>query len=87
MDDAVVAFDKCIAAKPDYAEAYYQKGAALVGKATYDKDGKVQPIPGTVEALNKYLDLSPNGKNAASAKELLNYVGSAVITKIGTKKK
>ena len=34
VDDANAAFDKCIAADPNRAEAYYQKGVNLLGKAT-----------------------------------------------------
>ncbi len=64
VDEANLAFDKAIAADPTRAEAYYQKGINLLGKATLGKDGKMIPVPGTAEALNKYLELAPDGKNA-----------------------
>ena len=35
------AFDKCIAADPTRAEAYYQKGVNLMGKATLQGDKMV----------------------------------------------
>jgi tetratricopeptide (TPR) repeat protein len=85
-DDANAAFDKCIAADPTRAEAYYQKGVNLLGKATIQGD-KTVPAPGTVEALQKYLELAPTGPNAQNAKDLLASLGAAVETSFGTKKK
>jgi len=40
-DEANAAFDKAIAADPKKAEAYYQKGINLIGRAKIDKDGKM----------------------------------------------
>ncbi len=85
-DEANAAFDKCIAADPTKAEAYYQKGLNLLGKATLQGDKTVAP-PGTAEAFQKYLELSPTGPNAESAKALLASIGSSVETSYGTKKK
>jgi tetratricopeptide (TPR) repeat protein len=85
-DDANIAFDKAIAADPTRAEAYYQKGVNLLGKATLGKDGKMVPAPGTAEALNKYLELDPDGKNAQAAKDLLASIGAPVQTTYGVKK-
>jgi tetratricopeptide (TPR) repeat protein len=87
IDDANQAFDKSIAADPTKAEAYYQKGVNLLAKATLGKDGKMVPAPGTVEALNKYLEIAPDGKNAQAAKDLLASLGAAVQTSFGTQKK
>ena len=86
-DEAVAAFDKCIAADPTRADAYYWKGVALAGKAGLDKEGKVVPLPGTIEAFNKYLELKPAGPMAAGAKDMLTYLGSSIQTKVNTKKK
>jgi tetratricopeptide (TPR) repeat protein len=85
-DDALAAFDKCIAADPTKAEAYYQKGVNLLGKATLQGD-KTIPVPGTVEAFQKYLELAPTGPNAQNAKDLLASIGSTIETSYGTKKK
>ncbi len=85
-DDANAAFDKCLAADPTRAEAWYQKGVNLLGKATLKGD-KTIPAPGTVEALQKYLELAPNGPNAQSAKDLLTSLGTSVETTYGNKKK
>jgi len=86
VDDANTAFDKCIAADPTRAEAYYQKGVNLLGKATLQGDKTIAP-PGTAEAFQKYLELAPNGPSAQSAKDLLASIGSSVETSYGTKKK
>lgn len=86
VDDANAAFDKCIAADPTRAEAYYQKGVNLLGKATLQGDKTIAP-PGTAEAFQKYLEMAPNGPNAQSAKDLLASIGSSVETSFGTKKK
>jgi tetratricopeptide (TPR) repeat protein len=74
------AFDKAIAAKPDFADAYYQKASNLVGQAGYTKDGKIQPVSGTVEAYQKYLELDPNGKYAQTCKDMITFLGGQVQT-------
>lgn len=86
-DDAVQAFDKAIAADPTKAAAYYWKGVNLVAKATTDKNGKVVAVPGTEEALSKYLELDPSGPYADGAKGMLQYIGSTVETSFGKQKK
>jgi tetratricopeptide (TPR) repeat protein len=86
-DLANAAFDKSIAADPNKAEAYYQKGVNLMGKATAGKDGKFVPAPGTVEALNKYLELQPDGKNAQAAKDMIAALGGTVATGYKAEKK
>lgn len=78
-DGALDEFRKAIAADPNYAEAYYYLGSTLVGKATLDQaSGKMTAPAGTVEALQKYLELKPDGPNAGSAKELIAALGSTV---------
>jgi tetratricopeptide (TPR) repeat protein len=81
ISQANEAFDKAIAAKPDYAEAYYQKGINLTSKATIDpKSGKMIPAPGTIDAFNKYLEIEPEGKHAEEAKGLIEGFGETVQT-------
>ena len=72
---------------PPVADPYYQKGVNLLAKATLSKDGKMVPAPGTAEALNKYLELAPDGKYAQAAKDLLTSIGAPVQTSFGTRKK
>ena len=70
-DAAADAFKQAIAADPNYADAHYQFAITQMAKATIDKDGKIVPPPGTVEELQKYLELRPDGANAQAAKEML----------------
>jgi tetratricopeptide (TPR) repeat protein len=87
LDSAVQFFDKAIQVKPDFAEAYYQKGVNLVNQMTYDKSGKPVPAPGTVEAFNKYLELEPTGKYADAAKGNIQFLGGTVEIKYKASKK
>jgi len=88
-DAAGDAFKKATLSDPPYVEAYYQYGLVLVGKATVAPDGKVQPPAGTVEALQKYIEVAPTGPNAQAAKDLLTTLGGSIETgfeKPGAKK-
>jgi Tfp pilus assembly protein PilF len=78
-DEATEAFKKAIAADPNHAESYYQLGVALTAKMTMNGDKPV-PAPGTVEALQKYLQLAPSGPNAQAAKDLLTTFSASVDT-------
>jgi tetratricopeptide (TPR) repeat protein len=75
------AFKKAIELTPTYADAYYQYGVTLVSQAKIGSDGKITPVPGTVDAFQKYLELAPTGTFADSAKEMLTTLGSSVETK------
>jgi tetratricopeptide (TPR) repeat protein len=85
VDQAIVAFDKVIAADPTKADAYYWKGVNLIGKATLKGDKMVAP-EGTAEAFQKYLELQPDGKLAQPAKDMLASIGATVETGFGKKK-
>jgi Tfp pilus assembly protein PilF len=63
--EAAAAFDKCIQLDPKYSEAYYLAGLAYVnqGKNTEAK-----------ARLSEYLKLAPQGKNAPTAKALLDSI-------------
>ena len=84
-DPATDAFKKTIEVDPNYADAYYQLGLLQMGKATVGTDGKMTAPPGTAEQFQKYLQLSPNGKDADTAKAMLQQIGAAAET--GYKKK
>ena len=77
MEGALEACDKAIAADPRRADAYYIKGALLFTSATQDKNGKVIAPPGTVEAFKKYLELAPQGAEAKSARQMLEYLAAS----------
>jgi tetratricopeptide (TPR) repeat protein len=84
---AAEAFDKAITADPNSAVAYYFKGQSLFGGVTTDSSGKMIAPPGTEEALNKYLELQPNGPYSQLAKDMLAALGTKVETTYGAKKK
>ncbi|MBO0911812.1 MAG: tetratricopeptide repeat protein [Acidobacteria bacterium] len=85
--DAAEAFNKAIAADPNNATAYYFKGQSLFSGVSTDNNGKMTAPPGTEEALNKYLELQPNGPYSQSAKDMLAALGTKVETTYGSKKK
>ena len=74
------AFKKAIDADPKYADAQYQYGIYLIGKATLGSDGKYDPVPGTREAFQAYLELKPDGKDAEAAKGMLASLSGSVDT-------
>lgn len=84
---ALAACDKAIAADPNRADAYFIKGSLLVGDSKLDKDGKLQAAPGTSEALNKYLELAPDGPHANDVKAMLQAIGAKIETTYHGKKK
>jgi tetratricopeptide (TPR) repeat protein len=77
-DAALDEFKKAVEADPTYADAQFQLGMTLAAKATTDAAGKITPAPGTIDALQKYLELKPDGVNAASAKEMIAALGATV---------
>ena len=87
LDEAEALARRAIELDPNFPDAYYLEAQALLGKATLGSDGKVQPVPGTVEALQKYLELDPNGKFAGAAKQSLELLKGSVQTSYSKKKK
>jgi tetratricopeptide (TPR) repeat protein len=87
MKAASLACDKAIAADPNKADAYFIKGSAMYGDGKMDKDNKYIVPPGTVEALNKYLELAPTGGHAADVKAMLEALGAKIETSFGKTKK
>jgi tetratricopeptide (TPR) repeat protein len=85
-EPAGAAFKKAIDADPTYADAQYQYGVSLTAQAKTDPSGKVTPVPGTIEALQKYLELKPDGPFAESAKGMIQMLGGQVQTTFGTPK-
>jgi len=87
MDEAAAALKKCTELDPKYADAYFLQAQALVGKATLNADGKIVPAPGTVDALQTYLKLDPNGKYAATAQQMLQQMEASIETEYKKSKK
>ena len=68
---ALQACDKAIQSNPAKADAYFIKGSVLFGQAQI-VGGKYSVPPGTVEALDKYLAIAPNGPHAGDVKQMLD---------------
>ncbi len=76
-------FKKATDADPNYAEAWYQYGSLQMMKGSVDpKTGAQSYPPDTAPALQKYLELQPNGKHAQEATAMLQAMGQTVQTKI-----
>lgn len=84
-------FKKAVTADPNYADAQYQYGVYLASKAQTDPSGKVIALPGTIEALTKYVELKgqacssatatsapPGCEQVAAAKEMAAQLGGTI---------
>lgn len=87
MDEAAAAFKHATQIDPNYGDAYFLEAQSLMGKATMGANGKVIPAPGTVEALQDYLKVDPNGKYAAAAQQMLQNITGEVQTQYKKTKK
>lgn len=63
--EAVPAFDKAIAVKPDYADAYYYRGLARLQEKK-NAEAKAD--------LQKYLELAPEGPDAKDVRDILKSI-------------
>jgi len=77
---AAAAFKKATVANPKAANAYYLEAQALMGEAKIGPDGKVEPVPGTIEALQAYLQIAPTGQYASAAQQMLQTLTGKVQT-------
>lgn len=74
IDPARADCDKALAADPKKADAWFIKGSLLMGNSAVDAAGKTVAPPGTVEALQKYLELAPNGSHADDVRQMLDFI-------------
>ncbi len=86
-DGAIQAFTKATESNAQFADAYYQLGMALVGKAETQSDGTVVPAEGTIEAFETYIELEPQGQFAAGAQGMLSGLAASVETQYEDKSK
>jgi len=68
---ALAGCDKAVAADPNKADAWFIKGSLMIGDAKSGPNGKMIAPKGTVEALQKYLALAPNGPHVKDVQEML----------------
>lgn len=78
--DSGIAFKKAIEADPNYANAHFQYGMFLLSQAKIGDDGSIIPPPGTMEALQKYLALAPDGPFAESAQGAMQSLQGTIST-------
>jgi len=72
MDIAVTSCQAAIKADPAKADAYFIMGSALYGNGTLDKSNSYVVPAGTVEALQTYLRLAPNGGHITDVRAMLD---------------
>ena len=70
-DRAITACRKAIEVDPRKADAYFVLASCLFASGNFDKNNHFIAPPGTLEALNKYLELAPDGAHAADVKQML----------------
>ena len=78
--EAAAAFKKATVANPKAANAYYLEAQALMGQAKVGPDGKVEVPPGTIQALQQYLQIAPTGQYASAAQQMLQTLTGKVQT-------
>jgi tetratricopeptide (TPR) repeat protein len=69
--DSAAACRKCVQADPTRANAWFILGSDLFADAPIDAKGTVTISPETRQALEKYLELAPDGPHAADTKAML----------------
>jgi tetratricopeptide (TPR) repeat protein len=72
--DSAAACRKCVQADPTRANAWFVLGSDLFADLPVTAQGKVQASPETREALEKYLELAPDGPHAADTKAMLDMI-------------
>lgn len=88
-DAQAAAADKAIQVDPKGRPIlYYLKGNALVQKATVDPKTQMIILPqGCAEALQKYLELDPNGQFAPDVRSILQSAGQKISSGFSGKRK
>lgn len=69
---AITACRKTVQADPANANAWFVLGSSLFVGASFDSSGKVLITAETRQALEKYLELAPNGPHADDTKAMLD---------------
>ncbi len=75
VDATPAACDKAIAADPTRANAYFVKGSSLFAQGK-DVNGKFVAPPESIVALQKYLELAPDGPHSTDVKQMLDYAAT-----------
>lgn len=78
---AAEAFKLATEADPKHVNAQFQLAMSLIGQAKMDDKGNVVPPPGTLEALQKVVELAPTSPQAEQAKSMLETLSGSVDTR------
>ena len=78
-ESALESCNKAIASDPKMADSYFVKASVLYSQGKLEH-GRFTAPPEATEALNKYLELDPDGPHAANAREMLQHIGAEVET-------
>jgi Tfp pilus assembly protein PilF len=81
VDPAVAAFRKAIEADATYSEAYFQLGMCLF---SIKRTNTGMWPDGTQQAFQKYLELKPDGSNAATARARLQEMSQPAVRAVDT---
>jgi tetratricopeptide (TPR) repeat protein len=73
VNGAVMACRKCVQYDPTNANAWFVLGSSLFAGASTDASGKFVISAETRQALEKYLELAPDGPHAADTKQMLDF--------------
>jgi tetratricopeptide (TPR) repeat protein len=71
IDAALPVCERSIALDPARADTYFIKGRLLFTKSKRAGDGTLHAPAGTAAALNKYLELAPEGPHVKDARDML----------------
>lgn len=71
---ASTACDQTVKLDPSKADAWFIKGSLMLADSKLGKDARLVPPPGTIEALDRYLALQPNGPHAKDVHDMLDAV-------------
>lgn len=75
------AFKMATEADPKHVNAQFQLAMSLIGQAKMDDKGNVIPPPGTIEALQKVIELAPTSAQATEAKAMIETLTASVDTR------
>lgn len=75
------AFKMATEADPKHVNAQFQLAMSLIGQAKMDDQGNVVPPPGTIEALQKVIELAPTSAQATEAKAMIETLTASVDTR------
>jgi len=79
-DAAAEQFRLATVADPSFSLAYYQRGMALFGQVSMNKDGSWRLPLGMAGALQSYLALDPSGQYSKDVRDVLTNLGQPLST-------